>query len=205
MAVHNNELEVAPCDPGWPAAFDAEAIRLGAALGTLALRIDHNGSTSIPGLGAKPIIDIQVSVAALQPIAAYGEPLRAIGYVHVPHPDDSFCPFFHRPRQWPHSHHIHVVEAGGAEERRTLAFRDYLRDHPAAAREYERLKQDLARRLAATTHESREAYARAKTDFIERVVAMALSGGYPRDLLQAGELPNKALRPAAIRKRSGRG
>jgi GrpB-like predicted nucleotidyltransferase (UPF0157 family) len=205
LPVHKNELEVAPYDPGWPPAFDVEAIRLRAALGTLALRIDHNGSTSIPGLGAKPIIDIQVSVAALQPIGAYGERLRAIGYVHLPHPDDSFCPFFHRPRQWPHSHHVDVVEAGGAEERSTLAFRDYLRDHPAAAREYEHLKQDLARQLAATTHESREAYARAKTDFIERIVVMALSSGYPRELRQAVELPNKGLPPAATRKRSGRG
>lgn len=186
MSVHKIELEVVAYDRGWPAAFDAEAIRLRTALGTLALRIDHNGSTSIPGLAAKPIIDIQVSVAALQPIATYGEPLRSIGYVHVPHPDDSFCPFFHRPREWPHSHQVHVVEAGGAEERRTLAFRDYLRDHPAAAREYEQLKQDLARQLAATTRESREAYAQAKTDFIEGIVARALSDGYPRELPRAG-------------------
>jgi mono/diheme cytochrome c family protein len=57
-----------------------------------------------------------------------------IGYAHVPHPDDSFCPFFRRPRQWPHSHHVHVVRAGDAEERRTLAFRDYLRAHPETAR-----------------------------------------------------------------------
>jgi GrpB-like predicted nucleotidyltransferase (UPF0157 family) len=197
LPVHTNELEVVAYDPGWPAAFDAEAIRLRSALGALALRIDHNGSTSIPGLAAKPIIDIQVSVAALQPMASYGERLRAIGYVHAPHPDDSFSPFFHRPRQWPHSHHVHVVEAGGAEERRTLAFRDYLRDHPAAAREYEHLKQDLAREHAATTRESREAYARAKTDFIERIVAMALSGGYPRELLQAGDLTNTRLSRSA--------
>ena len=193
MSVHKIELEVVPYDSGWPAAFDAEGIRLRTALGTLALRIDHNGSTSIPGLAAKPIIDIQVSVAALQPIATYGEPLRSIGYVHVPHPDDSFCPFFHRPREWPHSHHVHVVEAGGAEERRTLAFRDYLRDHPAAASEYEQLKQDLARQLASTTRESREAYAQAKTDFIEGIVAMALSDGYPRDLPRAGTSVNNAL------------
>jgi GrpB-like predicted nucleotidyltransferase (UPF0157 family) len=179
MSVQENKLEVVPYDSGWPAAFEAEAIRLRTALGTLALRIDHNGSTSIPGLGAKPIIDIQVSVATLQPIAAYGERLRDIGYVHVPHPDDSFCPFFHRPLEWPHTHHVHVVEGGGAEERRTLAFRDYLRDHPAAAREYERLKQDLAVRLAAINRESRDAYSRAKTDFIEGIVAVALSRGYP--------------------------
>jgi GrpB-like predicted nucleotidyltransferase (UPF0157 family) len=184
MPVHENKLEIVPYDPRWPGAFEAEAIRLRTALGSLALRVDHNGSTSVPGLGAKPIIDIQVSVAALQPIAAYRERLRSLGYVHVPHPDDSFCPFFHRPPRWPHSHHVHVVEGGGAEELRTLAFRDYLREQPAAAREYERLKQDLAMRLAATNRESRDAYTRAKTDFIERIVAMALSSGYPRALLQ---------------------
>ena len=174
MPVQENKLEVVPYDPGWPAAFEAEAIRLRTALGALALRIDHNGSTSIPGLGAKPIIDIQVSVATLQPIAAYGERLQAIGYVHVPHPDDSFCPFFHRPSRWPHTHHVHLVQAGGAEERRTLAFRDYLREHPDAAREYEQLKRDLAMQLAPIDRESRETYARAKTDFIEQIVAMAL-------------------------------
>ena len=179
-------IEVVPYDPGWPAAFEAEAIRLSTALGTLALRIDHHGSTSVPGLGAKPVIDIQVSVAALQPIAAYGELLRAIGYVHVPHPDDSFCPFFHRPSHWPHSHHVHVVERGSGEERRTLAFRDYLRDHPAVAGEYECLKRDLARQLGETTGESHEAYARAKTEFIERIVATALHNLTSRDLFSAG-------------------
>ena len=76
---------------------------------------------------------------------------------------------------------LHVVEAGGAEERRTLAFRDYLRDDAATARGYEHLKRDLAMQLAATNRESREAYARAKTDFIERVIAMAFSSGYPRE------------------------
>ena len=187
--MQEKKLDVVPYDAGWPATFEAEAIRLRTALGTLALRIDHHGSTSIPGLAAKPIIDIQVSVGALQPIAAYGERLQAIGYVHVPHPDDSFCPFFHRPPQWPHSHHVHVVEKGGAEERRTLAFRDYLRDHDAAAGEYAHLKRHLAAQFNASHHESREAYARAKSDFIERIVATAFRSGYPRAFLQPTELP----------------
>ena len=73
MPVQEEKLEVVPYDPGWPAAFEAEAMRPRTALGTLAFRIDHHGSTSIPGLAAKPIIDIQVSVAALQPIAPYGD------------------------------------------------------------------------------------------------------------------------------------
>jgi GrpB-like predicted nucleotidyltransferase (UPF0157 family) len=186
-----NGIEVVPYDPGWPDAFQQEALRLRTALGTLALRVDHNGSTSIPGLDAKPVIDIQVSVASLQPLAEYGDRLESIGYIHVPHEDDSFCPFFHRPRRWPHSHHVHVVESGGLEERRTLAFRDYLRDHAGAAREYERLKHSLAEELGTSSSESREAYARGKTRFIERIVAIALSSGYPRDLLVARRATNQ--------------
>ena len=166
-------LAVVPYDSAWPAAFQAEAERLRQALGPLALRIEHNGSTSVPGLAAKPIIDIQVSVAGLQPLAAYGRPLEAAGYVHLPSADDSFCPFFHRPRQWPHTHHVHVVESGGVEERRTVAFRDYLRAHPEAARRYEALKLSLAERLLGSDDESREAYARAKSHFIEEILALA--------------------------------
>src|SRR5262245_31621873 len=131
----DEELQIVPYDPTWRSAFEAEAVHIRSALGCLALRIEHNGSTSIPGLAAKPIIDIQVSVNRLRPIEAYGEPLRTIGYVHVAHTDDSFCPFFHRPANWPHTHHVHVVEAGGAEEQRTLAFRDYLRDYADVARQ----------------------------------------------------------------------
>ena len=182
MPTQENKIEIVPYDPEWPSAFEAEAARLRAALKTVALRIDHHGSTAIPGLGAKPIIDIQMSVATLQPPSAYRAKLEALGYIHVPHPDDSFCPFFHRPIQWPHSHHVHVVERGGREERRTLAFRDYLRDHSDLAREYEDLKRTVAAQTVATDPESRERYARAKTDFIERVVAVAVESGYPRDL-----------------------
>src|SRR5262245_49578326 len=120
-------IEIVPYDPDWPAAFDAERRRIADALGALAIRIEHNGSTAVPGLSAKPIIDIQVSVSCLRPIDQYRPALEALGYIHVPHPDDAFAPFFHRPAEWPHTHHIHVVEAGSAEEERTLAFRDFLR------------------------------------------------------------------------------
>ena len=173
-----SRMEIVPYDSRWPEAFAAEAGRLRAALGPLALRVDHNGSTSVPGLAAKPVVDIQISVASLQPIAAYRDRLTAIGYVHVPHSDDAFCPFFHRPADWPHTHHIHVVQAGGEEEKRTLAFRDYLRDHADAAREYEALKFRLAAGFPADGLEEREAYAAAKTDFVGRIVAAALAAGY---------------------------
>jgi GrpB-like predicted nucleotidyltransferase (UPF0157 family) len=169
---------IAPYDPDWPRAFEHERGRLAAALGAVAQRIEHNGSTAIPGLAAKLIIDIQISVARLSPFDAYAQPLVALGYTHVPHPDDDRCPFFHRPAAWPHTHHVHVVESGGEEERRTLAFRDYLRDHDDLAREYEALKRALAGRIGFDAAPAREAYAIAKTEFVERVLARASAEGY---------------------------
>ena len=175
----NEPLEIVPYDPQWRGAYSAERNRIAEALGALAVRIEHNGSTSVPGLAAKPIIDIQVSVRQLHPTDTYGALLQRLGYIHHPHPDDSFCPFFHKPATWPHTHHVHVVESGGAEERRTLAFRDYLREHPDVAREYEDLKRELAARYGAAGAASREAYAEAKTPFVTNVTERALEEGYP--------------------------
>jgi len=177
----SERIEIVPYDPNWPSVFIAERDRIAAALGGLVLRIDHNGSTSVPGLAAKPIIDIQISVRRLQPLETFAAPLRSLGYVHVPHPDDSFCPFFHRPATWPHTHHVHVVGSGGTEERRTLAFRDYLREHPDVAHEYEELKRGLASQHTASDFSSREAYAEAKTEFITNIIERALAEGYPRE------------------------
>jgi GrpB-like predicted nucleotidyltransferase (UPF0157 family) len=169
--------DIAPYDPHWPAMFEAEAVRLHRVLGPLALRIDHHGSTAVPGLAAKPVIDIQISVATLHPLASYGQPLESLGYVHVPHADDAFCPFFHRPFQWPHTHHVHVVRAGGEEERRTLAFRDYLRQHQGAAHEYEQLKWQLMIEINPHDDAARETYAERKTAFVERILSLAFAAG----------------------------
>jgi GrpB-like predicted nucleotidyltransferase (UPF0157 family) len=148
-------------------------------MGNLAIRIDHRGSTAVPGLAAKPVIDIQISVADLRQLYDYTARLARLGYVHVPHPD-AFCPFFHRPAAWPHTHHVHLVQSGGAEEGQTLAFRDYLREHPGAARAYERLKRELAPLHSAATFDSRQAYADAKTEFVTRITEQALAEGLPR-------------------------
>ena len=127
----------------------------------------------MPGLAAKPVIDIQISVARAAADGRLCGTARAARLLHLPHADDAFCPFFHRPADWPHTHHIHVVEAGGAEERRTLAFRDYLRSHADAAAEYTALKTQLARDFSGADAQSREAYAAAKSAFVERMVAAA--------------------------------
>ncbi len=174
------KLQIVPYEPRWVAEFEAERRRLARALGITAMRIDHHGSTAVPGLAAKPIIDIQVSVERLQPRDAFALPLASLGYRHVASVDDAVCPFFHKPDEWPHTHHVHVVEAGGVNERATLAFRDYLRDHRDVALEYEALKRQLAARSDAAEPSAREAYAQAKSTFISQVVRAALSEGYPQ-------------------------
>jgi len=173
-------ITLSPYDPAWPSAFEAEARRIASALGSAAVRIDHVGSTAVPGLAAKPVIDIQVSVRALHPLEPLLLPLIALGYTHVPHPDDATCPFLHRPLSWPHSHHIHLCEAGGSEERRNLAFRDFLREHPREAAAYADEKRRLALLFSSLSFESRNAYAKAKSGFIEPATLRALGLGYPR-------------------------
>lgn len=175
--VSNTAIEIVDYDRRWPEEFARERERIALALGPLALRIEHCGSTSVPGLAAKPVIDIQISVARLQPLAPHVSALARIGYTHRPHPDDAFAPFLHRPERWPHSHHVHLVGAGGDEERRVLAFRDWLRVHPETARRYESLKRELAPRFAADRFETRQAYADAKGDFIEQVLRLAHDAG----------------------------
>lgn len=205
-------------DPAWPARFEAEAARLRQALGPLAQRIDHVGSTSVPGLAAKPVIDMQISVKPLllppaeglvsqaedpvsqkegrslqnralssfpgtpgEPIAepAYGSwrpVLEGLGYSYFHDPDSEDYPFFCRPPDWPHACHLHVCEAGSYHERRHLAFRDALRADPALAAEYAELKRRLARKHSAATHDSRNAYAEAKSEFINAAVEKVLGG-----------------------------
>ncbi|MDX1648998.1 MAG: GrpB family protein [Myxococcota bacterium] len=172
-------IEIVDYEPAWPARFREEAERIRAALGAAALRVDHVGSTAVPGLAAKPVIDIQVSVARLHPIVPWVRALEGLGYTHVPHPDDATYPFLHRPADWPHSHHVHLCTAGSVEERENLAFRDLLRAEPAEAAAYEALKRRLAARHHAGSFASRNAYAQAKSDFIAPRVARALGRAAP--------------------------
>lgn len=177
-----DRIEITPYDPRWAEQFERERARLQGALGAVAVRIEHHGSTSVPGLAAKPVIDIQISVCRLHPLDPYAGALAKLGYVHLVHPDDAFAPFFHRPAAWPHSHHIHVVAAGGEEERKTLAFRDFLRENAGVAREYEALKKELARRYSAVQFGTHQAYADAKGAFIARTTRQALAAGLPRGM-----------------------
>jgi GrpB-like predicted nucleotidyltransferase (UPF0157 family) len=160
-------------------SFAAEAKRIRASFGAEAERIEHVGSTSVPGLAAKPVIDIQVSVPSLQRRELYRQWLEELGYTHFPLGDfDLIYPFFKRPKSWPSTHHVHLCERGSEQERVHLAFRDYLRDHPAVASEYLELKLRLAAAHDGLTMESQESYSLSKTEFVRRVLQAAAHEGH---------------------------
>ena len=180
-ADRDSRITIEPYDPGWPAAFAYEARALRAAFGPLALRIEHVGSTSVPGLPAKPVIDIQISVGSLAQLTRFTAALAQIGYTRMPMGDfDLVYPFFQKPATWPSTHHVHLCELGGEQERRHLAFRDYLRDHAGVADDYVALKRRLAAESEDATPESRERYSLAKSEFVEAVLLDAFRAGYPR-------------------------
>jgi GrpB-like predicted nucleotidyltransferase (UPF0157 family) len=157
-------------DPAWAALARKELARLAAALGPAALRLEHIGSTAVPGLAAKPVIDLQVSVAALEPRDAYGAALERLGYASGPEAGSPERRFYGRPPERPRSHHVHVVEAGSHEERRHLAVRDHLRAHAAEADRYGEHKRELARRHPGDL----AAYIAAKDPFVRALEERAL-------------------------------
>ena len=169
-------VEIVSYDPTWPGLFAQEAAHLRALLpAELIGRIEHFGSTAVPGLAAKPIIDMLVEVRAMEDVAQHIAPLlQAQGYEffwRAPEhglPGMNYAWFIRRDAAGRRTHHIHFLEAGSSEWERLL-FRDYLRAHPEAAREYDELKH----RIAEKHPDDRVAYSKAKTGFIRRVMKAA--------------------------------
>src|SRR5262249_30788352 len=157
-------------DPRWSALYAEERARILAVLGdTVVASIEHIGSTSVPGLSAKPIIDLLLTVPQFGPADPYIEPLRSVGYTFFASLGTSDRHMFARGR--PHTHHLHIVQHHSEEHRRPLAFRNYLRSHMDTAQDYVVLKQTLAERF----HHNRQAYGEGKTAFIHAVVAQAIA------------------------------
>lgn len=113
-------------------------------LGDLAVGLEHVGSTAVPGLAAKPILDLLLMVAAVEPPAPYREPLEGLGYLFVPDPESPDFHFFARPPERPRTHHLHVCAAASEDELRHLALRDFLRANPEEAAAYEAVKRWVA-------------------------------------------------------------
>jgi GrpB-like predicted nucleotidyltransferase (UPF0157 family) len=170
-------LVVVDYDPAWPLTYERWRQRVAAALGRTAIRIEHVGSTSVPGLAAKPITDIQVSVADLGAEPGYVPPLQAIGLVLRSR--DELHRLLRPPAGQPHEVHVHVCAAGGQWERDHLLFRDYLRAHPAACLRYAEAKRASVRRWS----DDGWAYTDAKTgvilDVLEQAQDWAVATNWP--------------------------
>ena len=165
----NDTIHLVEYNSNWPALYEQERAFIAAALGEITAEIHHIGSTAVPGLSAKPIIDIMVAVTQLAPPEDYSRKLEPLGYEY--HDSEEVGRIFFR-KGMPRTHHVHIVEHGSWTLRRHLLFRDYLRAHPQAMQQYAQLKQELAIRFES----NREAYTQAKTEFVESIVALAAAG-----------------------------
>ena len=159
-------IEIVAYDREWPARFARESARLVAALGATIVRLEHVGSTSVPELAAKDIIDLQLSLASFEPESRYRLPLEQLGYEYRPDDEPAHRLFRLEAPDGKRLAHLHLCLAGSDWERDTLAFRDRLRADRALAAEYERLKRALAPRFT-----DGNAYADAKGPFIRGVLA----------------------------------
>jgi len=166
--IEKREIVIADYNPLWPDKFQKHAAIISRTLGLKALRIEHVGSTSVPGLGAKAIIDILVVVKNSGDEVAYLPAFLAAGYVlRVREPDWHQ----HRMLRTPGLDvHAHVFSSGCVEIARMLAFRDRLRDNDDDRLRYEALKRDLARREWPDMND----YARAKAELVEQITARGL-------------------------------
>ena len=166
-------------NPRWPELYGREELCILKVLGGEVLAIEHIGSTAVPGLGGKPIIDIMLGVSDSDEAALCLEPLRKLGYVDVTpqpgNPEWYYC-LAKGPHTDPHldtTYHLHLVKFKSDHWRRHLLFREFLRIHPEVAREYYELKRELAGRYGS----DRRAYTEGKTAFIEAIVARARGEG----------------------------
>jgi GrpB-like predicted nucleotidyltransferase (UPF0157 family) len=158
-----------PYTSEWERLFELEKALLEAAIGPYVHDIQHVGSTAIPGMVAKPIIDIGIAVASFEAAKVCISPIEQLGYEYKGE--------FGIPRRHyfvkgsPRTHHIHMNEISGPDWENQVLFRDYLIDHPGVAREYSALKTELAGQYPA----DRERYLAGKAPFIEQVLDMARS------------------------------
>jgi GrpB-like predicted nucleotidyltransferase (UPF0157 family) len=169
LGLESGRVRIVSYRTAWPALYVAEIARLASVLEPAGVRLalEHTGSTAVPGLGAKPIIDILAGLEHEADRAAAISAIKSAGYVHRGEQEIPGRDFFRRgdPRQY----HLHLTRVGSTFWRDHLAFRDWLRTHPDSAAAYMALKTQLARQYPM----DREAYIRGKTAFVESVLRLA--------------------------------
>jgi GrpB-like predicted nucleotidyltransferase (UPF0157 family) len=161
-----SRVEVVPHDPRWREAFEAEAKQVAAALGENVVAIHHIGSTAIPDIYAKPVVDFLVEVRDITEVDGRSPAMESLGYEVMGEYGIPGRRYFRKDnREGIRTHHIHAFEAGSAEVVRHLAFRDYMIAHPADAQRYSELK----RKLAEENPQSMDGYIDGKDDFIKEI------------------------------------
>jgi GrpB-like predicted nucleotidyltransferase (UPF0157 family) len=165
LGLESGTVRVVPYDPAWESLFAAEAARLRAAfVRSVPLRLEHMGSTAVPGLAAKPILDLLGGYPLGAPVAPYIAALVRAGYLHRGEQGVPGREFFRRGE--PRTYHLHLVAEGGTVWREQLAFRDALRREPALCDAYAALKLELARQFPR----DRKSYIEGKGAFVRRVI-----------------------------------
>jgi GrpB-like predicted nucleotidyltransferase (UPF0157 family) len=169
LGTPGGHIEVVPWCSQWPALFEEEAERIRAACGDAVIVVEHIGSTSVPGLASKPILDIMPGLVRTEDGHRTVEPMKGLGYEYFGEHGIPGRFYFDRKANGATVIHVHVFELGSPDWRRHIVFRDVLRANPSLAAEYQRLKLDLAVRF----RNDRKAYTDAKTGFIASVVTKA--------------------------------
>lgn len=169
LGLSRAEVRVAPHHPAWARLFADEAARLRTALGNAVIDVEHIGSTSVPGLAAKPILDLAASIPSLADAPALVPALRRLGYEHKPDPEIPERMYFVKGPPERRTHHLSLAEPGSRFWRTHLGFRDRLRADPELAAAYARLKHELAARHPG----DRLAYTSGKESFIRSVLRRA--------------------------------
>ena len=156
------EVELVPHNPDWSHQADEESRRILEGLSIPIIGIYHIGSTSVPGIKAKPILDLVMEVENLEDVIQAGDEFEKLGYVNKGEFGIPGRQFFTMDTSGERTHHLHVFQQGHPDIERHTVFRDYLRANPDAAREYEKLKETLAKRFPKQSGN----YTEAKSDFI---------------------------------------
>jgi GrpB-like predicted nucleotidyltransferase (UPF0157 family) len=158
--------------PEWPGLFKREALLIRFMIGRYLTVIEHIGSTAVPGLAAKPVIDMLIGVKSLADSPRFVPRLERLGYIYVPEYEADLPErrYLYKQKRGVDSVHLHMVEVESEFFRRHIAFREYLRSHPEAVTAYAELKIRLAREFGS----DRAGYTDAKTEFIQSIERKAL-------------------------------
>ena len=172
IGLKRGTVKVVDYDPNWPKEFELEKQRLLETFGDKILAIEHIGSTSIPGLVAKPIIDIVVAVKSFDDLPEFIDELQKLSYKYIPERTFNDRKFFPKGSQENRTHHLNLVLQDDTEQwTKPIAFRDYMRTHEAERNEYRKLKTTLAQQYA----NDRATYTKLKDDFFQSIFDKALS------------------------------